>query len=167
MICSASSRAFESTRSLSWLMRRACLTSSGIATRSWSMRSRTAACSRMTWLVMGTFLPFTTRASIRSTRNCMSTSPSRSEARVPQEKECLLADLFRAHDTGARRRRMGMLLVKPRHHERMGGKRGGEAGVRERRIGELDVGEGRVAEHEIERLNGWLVQERQDVRLDD
>ena len=72
MICSASSRAFPSIRSASWFTRRACRTSSGIATRSWSMRSRTVACSRTMRLVIGTLLAFTASASRRSTRNWMS-----------------------------------------------------------------------------------------------
>src|SRR2546423_10555434 len=119
-------------------MRRACLTSSGMATRSWSMRSRTAACSRMTWLVIGTFLPLTMRASRRSTRNCMSTSPSRGDIKcnrcahrsllvdtlrastavsVPQEQQLLLTDLLDARDLDEGRYRGRMFGVRPRAAE--------------------------------------------------
>src|SRR5947209_317384 len=115
----------------------------------------------MTWLVIGTFRPLTTRASRRSTRNCMSTSPSRSEARVPQEKQRFLADLCRAYDTRAWRGCGRMLLVKTRHYKCIGGQSRGEAGVRQSRIRELDVDERWIAEREIEWFDGWLVQERE------
>src|SRR5438552_8396802 len=115
----------------------------------------------MTWLVIGTFRPLTTRASRRSTRNCMSTSPSRSEARVPQEKQRFLADLCRAYDTRAWRGRGRMLLVKTRHYKCIGGQRRGEAGVRQSRIRELDVDGRWSAEPEIEVVRGGVVKGRE------
>src|SRR5436309_1622178 len=79
-------------------MRLACFTSSGIAMRSWSMRSSIAACSSMTLFVIGTFRALTTSASRRSTRNWMSMSSSRSGLRVPQEQQRFLPDVLHAHD---------------------------------------------------------------------
>src|SRR3989442_13582669 len=151
MICSASSRAFEITRSLSWLMRRTCLTSSGMATRSWSMRSRTAACSRMTWLVMGTFLPLTTRASMRSTRNCMSTSPSRSDVTVPQEQKLLLTDLFYAKDVHGSGDRRQMFAMGTRDEESLRRDRGLQPHMTQGGFSNPDVGERRGAKHDIQR----------------
>src|SRR5437016_14361173 len=110
----------------------------------------------MTWLVIGTFRPLTTRASRRSTRNCMSTSPSRSEARVPQEKQRFLADLCRAYDTRAWRGCGRMLLVKTRHYKCIGGQSRGEAGVPQRRHRQPDVREGWIAGPEDQWLQGRL-----------
>src|SRR2546423_3174389 len=167
MICSASSRAFDSTRSLSWLMRRACLTSSGMATRSWSMRSRTAACSRMTWLVIGTFLPLTTRASRRSTRNCMSTSPSRSAVNVPQEYELLLADLLDPCDVRRGRDRGHVFAVRAHDHEPVRSDRRSQRVMTQRGLGNADVGERWVAEHDLEWTAWPEVEVGDHVRGDD
>ena len=60
-----------------------------------------------------------------------------------------------------------MLLVKTRHYKCIGGQSRGEAGVRQSRIRELDVDERWIAEREIEWFDGWLVQEREHIRLDD
>src|SRR5438552_10902584 len=116
----------------------------------------------MTWLVIGTFRPLTTRASRRSTRNCMSTSPSRSEARVPQEKQRFLADLCRAYDTRAWRGCGRMLLVKTRHYKCIGRQSRGEAGVRQRRIREHDVGQRGIAQLESDWVDGWPGEESDD-----
>src|SRR6476660_1522113 len=144
-------------------MRRACLTSSGMATRSWSMRSSTAACSRMTWLVIGTFLPLTMRASRRSTRNCMSTSPSRSRVNVPQEKELLLTDLLDAREMDEGRDGRHVLAVSSRDDQAIGSDSGSEPVMTQRRLGYPDVGERRVAEHDIERPARARVEVRDHV----
>src|SRR5256885_2113687 len=169
-------------------MRRACLTSSGMATRSWSMRSRTAACSRMTWLVIGTFLPLTMRASRRSTRNCMSTSPSRSDIKcnrcahrsllvdtlraspavsVPQEQQLLLTDLLDARDLDEGRYRGRMFGVRPRDDEPVRSHSRSKPFMIQGRFRNSDVGERRVAKDEVERSERPGVEVRDDVRHDD
>src|SRR5438445_3744174 len=161
MLCSPASRAFCTTRSLSCTMRRACFTSSGIATRIWSMRSRRAACSRMTLPLRGTFWPLTTSASSRSTRNWMSiVSPSRGSApTVLEQQERLLADLLRPRDPQARRNGRQVLSERAGDDQAT---RGGE--LREGGAVRLDVGERRVAEREVGFK--WPIEERQRVRAD-
>src|SRR5207248_11501394 len=95
------------------------MTSYGIATRSWSMRSRTAACSSMMLLVIGTFRALTTSASSRSTRNCMSTAPSRSRLSVPQEHDVLLANLLHADRDRVWRKGRRVLAKEPRDDQRL------------------------------------------------
>ncbi len=69
---SASSWARSTRRVVSSLMRLACRTSSGTATRSWSMRSSALTWSTTTELVMGMRRPLAISASRRSMRKMMS-----------------------------------------------------------------------------------------------
>src|SRR5437773_9474969 len=148
-------------------MRRACLTSSGIATRSWSMRSRTAACSRMMLLVIGTFRALTTSASSRSTRNCMSKSPSRSGLSVPQEQQSLFTDLLHAHRLRARWQGRRMFAQEPRDDERTGREGAAQAGVRERFLQLHHIRERRIRERERERTSRPRGEVARDVGGDD
>src|SRR5450755_3572039 len=75
-IVSASSWAFSMIRSPSELIRLAARISSGIATRSSSIRPRAALWSSTTLLVRGSFLPLAIRFSRRVTRKMMSIGPA-------------------------------------------------------------------------------------------
>src|SRR5712692_9889856 len=132
------------------------------------MRSSRVACSRMTWLVIGTLRALTTSASRRSTRNWMSdTSPSRSSVIVLQEEERLLTDLFRPHQPGGGRERRRMLFQDARDDESVRRERSLEPRLAERRLEDGDVGERRIAEHEVVRSGRGLLDEREHVGGDD
>src|SRR5579883_1184688 len=91
MILSASSSACMITRSRSWLMRRACLISSGTVTRSWSMMSRNSCSSMIVRDESGSRVPELTSCSRRSI-NCKTSmiSPPYPLARQPTRYWCRL-----------------------------------------------------------------------------
>src|SRR5256885_14189210 len=107
------------------------------------MRWRTAACSSMMLLVIGTFRALTTSASSRSTRNCMSTSPSRSRPSVPQEHDVLFANLLHAERDRLPRQDRGMFAEEPRDDQRVGREGGAKTRMPERRRETADIGERR------------------------
>src|SRR5438309_329930 len=82
--------------------------------------SSTVACSRMTWLVIGSLRAFTTSASSRSTRYWISTLPSRSANIVLEQQDGLFADLLAPRDPQARRDRRKVLPEGARHEDPVG-----------------------------------------------
>src|SRR3989442_8040773 len=135
------------------------------------MRSSTAACSRMTWPVIGSLRPLTISASRRSTRNWISTSSSGSPVRViaglsgrrssspigvlgaepvAQEEQALLADPLLPHHARVGRRRGQVLAVRTGHEECVAGERRTKARVSEGRFRRRNIRERRIAKHEIE-----------------
>src|SRR6266508_6660571 len=160
------------------------------------MMSRIAACSRMTWLVIGTLRAFTTSDSRRSTRNCMSNVtllPRRhptaarpkairqaddgsagcritalgSATVVAQEQQRLLADLLHAQATTRLGHFRLVLVYDSRDGVCHGRQRAHPMRVRERRLKDRDVRERRVAENDVVRSRERPIQESQYVRGDD
>src|SRR5712691_9082068 len=126
--------------------------------------SSIVACSRMTWPVIGTLRPFTTSASRRSTRNCMSTSSSGGGVSVPQKEQRLLADLLHAHEMSAWWW-VGRALAKgARDHEPVGRERVAERGVAESRLGDRGVHERRIAKRQIEGTRWSRIEVRDHIR---
>src|SRR6266542_7026044 len=159
------------------------------------MMSRIAACSRMTWLVIGTLRAFTTSDSRRSTRNWMSkitllprrhptaagpkatrqaddgsagcrTTALRSSTVVSQEQQRLLADLLHTQQASPLRHPRLVFLQHPRDDVSFGCQRPCEMRMCERRLEDRHVREGRIAEHDVVPSGDRPLEESEYVRGD-